>query len=127
MLVALYKSLSRENPFLISDLIDNNCVLSNDEFISKEVSGFYSYYNYTKELYVKINKLENNTAEDDSNVVYEDTPNDDKEVVNENVLDSASKDVSDNPDTSAVYYYIIVALFCISLIILLLYIKKDYK
>lgn len=123
MLVALYKSLSPENPFLISDLIDNNCVLSNDEFISKEVSGFYSYYNYTKELYVKINKLENNTAEDDSNVVYEDTPNDDKEVVNENVLDSASKDVSDNPDTGAVYYCIIVASFCISLIILL-YSKK---
>lgn len=127
ILTALYKSLSPENPFLISDLIDNDYVLSDDEFISKEVTGFYSFYNYTKELYVKISKLENNVIEDDTNVVHEDTP-DDKGIINDGTLDSSSKEANDNPGTGNAYYFIIILLFCVSLIILLysilLYSKK---
>ncbi len=125
MLATLYKSLSPENPLLISDLIDNNYVLSDDKFISKEVSGFYSFYNYTKELYVKISKLENNVVEDDTNVVHEDIP-DDKEIINEGTLDSSAKEVNDNPGTGNAYYFIVILLFCVSLIILL-YSKKMVK
>ena len=85
--------------------------------------------NYSRDLTVlfdflnkRIEELQKEYVEDDTNVVPEDFPND-KEIINDGTLDSSAKEANDNPGTGNAYYFIIILLFCVSLIILL-YSKK---